>query len=365
VDKIRVGMIGTGQIGSRHIEEYQTIPDVEIVAVAGRDESKARRLAEEKRIPNYYDDYQKMLQRDDIEAVDICLHNNLHMPAALAAFKAGKNVFCEKPIAGSYTDGLRMVQAAESAGKKLSIQLSSLFQNETKAAKAIIDQGLLGRIYHARSVGYRRRGRPFVDGYGTAQFVQKEYSGGGAVLDMGVYHLGCILYLLGNPSVERVSGKTYQEVGMDPTRKEASGYNVEELGTGFIRLENNLSLDFFEAWAVNIDSMGGSMILGSKGGISLEPFGYSFGSGDLDLNAQVDMNTFDYLNHNIRANSTAFDSPLKHWIAALRGQVELLPTAAISLNVMLISEGIYISEKLGREVSAEEIKATSKSTSLL
>jgi len=364
MEKIRLGIIGTGQIAAVHIREYQQMAGVEVVAVAGRHEEKARQVAQTYQIPHYYDDFRNMVARDDIDMVDICLHNNLHMPAALTAFEAGKHVYCEKPIAGSFADGLKMVEAAKRAGLNLSIQLSSLFQNETKAAKAIIDQDLLGRIYHVRSVGLRRRGRPYVDGYGTPQFVQKETSGGGAVFDMGVYHLGCILYLLGNPAVVSISGKTYQEIDMDPGRKKTSGFDVEELGAGFIRLGGNLSLDFFESWAANLTSVSGSMILGSKGGICLEPFSFAFGSGDLDLNATPDMKTFDYLIHNIRQNSDAYDSPQKHWIAALQGRVDLIPTADIALNAMLISEGIYFSEQLGREVTANEVKLKSRSTSL-
>ncbi len=366
MDRVRVGIIGVGQIGKRHIEEYQAMPEVEIVAIAGRDEGKTRQVGLDYQIPNTYTDFRSLLAREDIDGVDICLHNNLHAPAALAAFASEKHVFCEKPIAGSYADGSNMLQAAKKAGKMLSVQLSSLFRNETKAAKTLIDRGLLGRIYHARSVGYRRRGRPYVDGYGTAQFVQKASSGGGAVFDTGVYNLGLVLHLVGNPEVLTVSGKTYQEIPMDETRRQASSYDVEELGVGFIRLQNNLSLDFFEAWAANIETMTGSMILGSHGGICLEPFSFTFPAGDLDLSATPDMKTYDFLLHNTHANAQAYDSPQKHWIAALLGQVELLPIAEITLNAMLISEGIYLSQEHGREVTAEEIKSNSqlKSTSV-
>ncbi|RME51266.1 MAG: gfo/Idh/MocA family oxidoreductase, partial [Caldilineae bacterium] len=58
----------------------------------------------------------------------------------------------------------------------------------------------------------------------------------------------------------------------------------------------------------------------------------------------------------------AYDSPQHHWIAAVQGRVELLPTAEIALNCMLISEGIYLSNDLGREVTAEEVKEASVST---
>jgi predicted dehydrogenase len=361
-DRIRIGMIGVGQIGKSHLKKYAEIPDAEIVAVADINAAEAQRVAELYKIPHVYTDFRQMLQRDDILAVDVCLHNNLHRPATVAAFEAGKHVYCEKPMAGSFVDAQAMMDAARSLGRKFSIQLSTLFSNETKAAKALIDMGKLGKIYHARSTGFRRRGRPFVDGYGSAQFVQKDVAAGGALYDMGVYHIAAMLYLIGNPAPGRISGKVYQEMDMDEARRQSSGYNVEELGLGFVKFSGGLTLDLIEAWAVNLDKFDGSCIFGSQGGLRLEPFGYFFSQGDLDFNAGADLGGFSWRLHSLRANPDAYDSPQQHWVAALQGRVDLLPTAELALNTMLISEGIYLSDRLGHEVSAAEVLSESVST---
>jgi predicted dehydrogenase len=128
--------------------------------------------------------------------VDVCVHNNLHAPLTIAALKAGKHVYCEKPIAGAYADGLAMRDTAREVGRMLNIQLATLFSKETRIAKRLIEDGQLGNIYHARSSGFRRRGRPFVDGYGSHNFVRKPISGGGAMYDMAVYHIAQLLYLM-------------------------------------------------------------------------------------------------------------------------------------------------------------------------
>jgi predicted dehydrogenase len=362
MDNIRVGIIGVGQIGKAHLNNYQKIPGIEVVAIADIDIAEADRVGELYKIPTVYYKAQDMLKRDDIQAVDVCLHNNLHRSGTLAALYAGKHVYCEKPMAGSYIDALAMIEAARSAGLMLSIQLNTLFSKETKAGKSLIDSGLLGHLYHARSVGFRRRGRPYVDGYGTSRFVQKDISSGGALYDVGVYHIAAILYLLSNPKVERVSGKVYQETAMDAERQELSGYNVEELGMGFARLQGGLTLDIIESWAIHQESLGSSLIAGSKGGIRLEPFGFFHSLGDLDINATADLDGFDWRLHSLRPNPDAYDSAQQHWAAALLGRVPLLPTADLALNTMLISEGIYLSDRLGREVSAEEILSASVST---
>jgi predicted dehydrogenase len=362
--KIRVGMIGVGQIGKHHLDNYKQVAGAEIVAAADINEAEVRRVGELYQIPNLYTDFRKLLERDDIDAVDVCLHNNFHRPVTVAALEAGKHVYCEKPMAGAYIDAVKMLEAAQSAGKKLSIQIRNIFLNEAKAAKLLIDGGHLGKIYHARSSGYRRRGRPYVDGYGTPTFVQKRNSGGGALYDMGVYHINTILYLLGNPQVQRISGKTYQETEIDAARLQKSGYDVEELGLGFVRMENNVTLDIIEAWAVHMNAFEGSSIFGSQGGIRLEPFGFFRAIGDLDVDSTVNLGSLDWRLHTVREVGDGYDSSQHHWIAALQGRVDLLPTAEIALNTMLISEGIYLSNQLGREVSADEVMEMSVSTAV-
>ena len=364
-NKVRIGIIGVGQIGKRHLEYYkQKVQDTDIVAIADIDEAEAKRVSELHDVPHVYTDFNNLLQRDDIEAVDVCLHNNLHMPVTVAALRAGKHVYCEKPMAGAYTDAETMYRTAQELDRKLSIQINTLFAKETKAAKALIDEGVLGKPYHARSTGFRRRMRPYVDGYGSDTFVKKEIAAGGALYDMGVYHIARMLYLLDNPEVMRISGKLYQETPMDPARRESSGYNVEELGLGFVRLQDEITLDIIESWAIHMDRFEGSYVVGTTGGIRLDPFGLYQNIGDLQVDSTIDLDSYDWRTHALRENADAYDHPQRHWVAALQGRVELLPIAEIALNTMLISEGIYLSDQLGREVTAQEVKASSQSSSI-
>ena len=141
-------------------------------------------------------------------------------------------------------------------------------------------------------MGARRRGRPYVDGYGSPAFVQKDPAAGGALLDMGVYHIANLLYLLGNPAPKRISGRIYQELPMDPARHAASGYNVEEFGVGLVTLEKEITLNILEAWAIHMGGVVGSHLVGSQGGIRLDPFELFRSLGDLDLDARVDLEAF-------------------------------------------------------------------------
>ncbi|RMD73696.1 MAG: gfo/Idh/MocA family oxidoreductase, partial [Lentisphaerae bacterium] len=147
MSKVRIGFIGVGQIAKMHLERYAAIEDAEVVAACDIDENELARVCERFSIPDRYTDFRELLKRDDLDAVDVCLHNNLHAPVSIAALEAGKHVYCEKPIAGSYADGVRMLEAAQATGNKLHIQLGTLYSKETKAAKRLIDGGHLGRLY--------------------------------------------------------------------------------------------------------------------------------------------------------------------------------------------------------------------------
>ncbi len=363
-EEICIGIVGTGIIGKSHINKYKEIPGVKVLAIADIDEGEAQRVAAAQSIPHVFTDFRRILEMPAVQAVDVCVHNNKHAPISIAAMEAGKHVYCEKPIAGAYHDGRAMVETARRTGRMLHIQLSTLYSKEHKAAKKMVSEGLLGKVYYARSFGFRRRGRVYVDGYATPPFVQKVESGGGALFDMGIYHMAQVLDLLQNPAVETITGTTYQEVPMYEKQARDSGFNVEELGLGFARLAGGITLAIEESWALHYDDSESSKILGSRGGIKLNPLTYFSTAADVEYNALVDVNGPDRRWHRWVPEYDAYDSSQHHWIAALRGRVPLLPTAELALNVALISEGIYMSQRAGREVTAAEVVAESTSTAL-
>jgi predicted dehydrogenase len=363
-DKVRIGMIGVGQIGKQHVSQYKGIPEAEIVAIADVDEAEAKRVAGELGVTRVFTNFHDLLKLSDVQAVDVCLHNNFHAPVSIAAMEAGKDVYCEKPLAGSYADALSMIEARKRTGRKLMMQVGTVFAKSTKAAKRLIDEGQLGKIYYAKSSSYRRRGRPYVDGYGTSNFVQKEIAAGGAMYDMGIYHIVQILHLLGNPKVLTVSGATHNEVPMYEDRRRSGKWSVEEFGVALVRLEGGISFFIEEAWAINLGGTDGSKLAGSKGGITLEPFQYHTTIGDMEMNAGFELDSADTRWHQCNADYVAYDSCQKYWVAVQQGKAQLLDTAALGLSMMKIAEGIFLSQKLGREVTADEVEKASVSTAL-
>ncbi|MCL2016260.1 MAG: Gfo/Idh/MocA family oxidoreductase [Defluviitaleaceae bacterium] len=360
---VKVGIIGTGIIAHEHVAKYRAIADVEIVAACDILPDKLENFCKQYEIPNSYADYKKLLERDDLDLVSVCVHNNLHLPISKAVMQSGKHCYCEKPLAGAYVDALEIVKIAEETGKKLHVQLGRIYTPAVHAAKKFIQDGNLGKIYHARSYGYRRRGRPFVDGYAEKEFNSKYWAGGGALYDMGVYHISQLLYLLDLPKVERVVGKVYQELPMNEQRRKEGGFDVDELGCGFVSFENNITMDILESWAIHAGDFPNSLLAGNKGGLSIgvdEIYFYNEISG-YPLKSRIDTYAEQYRTRQIDPTLRLYDDSQQHFVGALQGKCPLLNTAEIALQTMLISEGIYMSSNLGREVTADEIVENSKS----
>jgi predicted dehydrogenase len=294
--------------------------------------------------------------------VDVCLHNNFHAPVSIAAMEAGKDVFCEKPMAGTYADALAMREASARTGQRLAIQMATVFTPETKAARRLIDAGMLGRLYYARAVSFRRRGRPYVDGYGTSNFVQKAVASGGALIDSGIYEIAQMLHLLDNPEVRTISGSTFQEIDMYADRRESGRYDVEEMALGFVRLAGGVTFDIEVSWAQHYTATEASKVLGAKGGVRLDPLGFFSTVADMEMDGAFDLKRAEYRLHSCDPTYEAYDSPQRHWVAIQQGRVPGIDTAGLALSTALISEGIYLSQQLGREVTPDEIRERSVST---
>ena len=355
-EKVRVGIIGVGQIGKSHVGRYQEIPDAEIVAVADLRAEEAQRVAQQYDIASVYTDYHELLGRGDIDSVDVCLHNRLHRPVSVDALEAGKNVYCEKPMSWTYRDAKAMHDAAQATGRMLHIQLATLYAPATRAAKKLIDGGHLGELYYAKSSHFRRRGRPFVDGYGTRAFVNTSTAGGGAMLDVAVYNISRMLFLLGNPKLGSVSGSTFQKLdNMYEDRRTSSEYDVEEFGLALIRLAGGITYIMEEAWAIHGDDPDSDYVYGSSGGLRVTPLHYYSTLADLEMDGTFDVDRAVWRWGQCDPTAIDYTSSERHWIAAQLGRVPLLDTAGIALNTALITEGVYLSSSLGREVTGREI----------
>ena len=291
--KLKAGVVGAGIIGKSHVRRYMEMRgDVELVALADINEAEAQRVAQANGIPRVFSDYRDLLAVDEIDTVDVCLPNFLHAPVTIAALEAGKHVYCEKPMARTGAEAQAMYEAAQKTGKQLHVQMGTVFTRETKAAKRLIEDGALGRVYYVKTSHGRRKGRVYVDGYATTHFVQKEKSGGGTLADTGIYNMARMVYLLDMPEPETASGSAFTEIPMDEKRRADSGFNVEEFAAGVVRFKNDVTMVVEEAWAA-FGEFDGDKLFGSLGGLRLNPFTLYTDLYGMDANVSFNLDSYE------------------------------------------------------------------------
>lgn len=155
---LNIGLVGYGFMGRTHSNAYKRVNDFFDVAyrpvlkaVCGRSEASARAFADQWGYESIETDWRNLVERKDIDAIDICTPNDTHAPIAIAAAEAGKMVLCEKPLARDLTESLPMVQAVEKAGVPNTVWYNYRRVPAVTLAKQLIDEGRLGRIFHYRA----------------------------------------------------------------------------------------------------------------------------------------------------------------------------------------------------------------------
>jgi predicted dehydrogenase len=156
--KLRIGLIGYGFMGRAHSNAYRKVGnffDLEhecvLQAACARDENKIKAFAQQWGYQSVETDWRKLIARKDVDAVDICVPNNLHAEIAIAAAKAGKMNLCEKPLAMNGEEGKRMVAVVEKAGVPNMVWYNYRRVPAVTLAKQLIDEGRLGIIFHYRA----------------------------------------------------------------------------------------------------------------------------------------------------------------------------------------------------------------------
>lgn len=143
---LRVGIIGAGRIGRVHAANLSLrIPDAKVLAVADVVEEAARHCAAAFGIPNATADYRDILDDPAIQAVLICAATDTHAPLIVEAAKAGKHIFCEKPIALSLDAIDRALAAVDSAGVQLQIGFNRRFDANFRRVRQAVEMGEIGR----------------------------------------------------------------------------------------------------------------------------------------------------------------------------------------------------------------------------
>ena len=337
--KVRAAVVGLGWPGMQHLKGYIADPRSEIIAVCDLDETHAAKVAAEYKIQNIYTNHLEMLKNRDIDAVSVCLPNFLHAPISIDALNAGKHVLCEKPPARSAQEAKAMADTAAENGKTLMYALVQRFGGNAQRLKQLVTAGELGDIYFGKAAYVRRRGIPIgKEGW----FVDRERSGGGALIDIGVHALDCIWWLMNSPRPVEVMGAVYSHFGhLVPDDVK---YDVDDGTFAQIRFENGATIILETTWALNLPGDNYIKVAGTKAGATLNPF---------TLYTEEDGKEVDKPLNAPRING--FDEEVKHFIGCIIDGKEPISSAEQGIMLMQMLDGIYASAENGQSIHIADL----------
>ncbi len=349
----KAGIIGCGGIARwAHSHFYKNDKRVKVAAVCDiiperADQYKADFFPDAEAVTDYMD----VLNREDIDFVDICTPNYLHSEVAIAAFAHGKHVFCEKPDAISPEKAIAMNEAAQKAGKLLMVMRNNRFADISKYAKDYVMSGRMGEIYSGRCGWQRRRGIPGKGGW----FTTKAQSGGGPLIDLGVHMIDLAIWLMGNPRPVAVSGAVFRKFADNDgssdsvnskfgDSKSGGTFDVEDLAMGMLRFDNGAVLQIEFSWASNVQGESRFVELrGTKSGIEWRDGNklniYSEDCGVL---------TQTTLGGNLTEDGHVRN--LRHFIDVIDGKTQPCFVPSQGIDMIKILSAVYKSAETGHEI---------------
>ena len=260
--KTTIAVIGCGRIANgAHFPAFSRMKNLRVKYACDLIEEKAKRAcADYPFIEQAITDYHIALADEEVEAVYVLTPNYAHYTVTMDALRAGKHVFCEKPVTVNYALSCEMAEEAQKRGLILNIGVCNRYQASVVKLAEMYKEGVFGNLYHVYCSFRSFRSIPGLGG----DFTTKSQSGGGVLIDWGVHFLDLILYILGGVKLKTVTCDTYCEMAKDmkayryetmwaeDTANIENGTNdVDDFVTGYIRTDK-ASISFNGAWAQNI-----------------------------------------------------------------------------------------------------------------
>lgn len=348
MEKLKIGIIGVGGISELHISGYLADSRCELTAFCDINEERLKYMGEKYGITRLYTDKDEMLKEcPELDAVSVCTWNAAHAECTIAALNAGKHVICEKPMAMNAKEALEMKEVAQRNNKLLMIGFVRRYGKDAHVTKDFIDSGDFGEIYYAKATYLRRAGAP------GGWFGNKQLSGGGPLIDLGVHVIDLARYLAGNPKPVSVYAATFKKLGNRSNLKLTEKYgietnnkvfDVEDLATALIRFDNGFVVSVEASFSLNIkNDIGTIQLFGTKAGAILDP----------ELEIFTENN--DYLTNISFKESTAlsfdglFESEIKHFIDCIADGSDCISPAEDGIVLMKILDAAYRSAETGHE----------------
>ena len=350
MSKVKLAIIGAGNIANAHLDAYKHVADVEIYAACDINPARLAKTCDKYGIERRYTDVDTMLaELPELDAADVCVWNCNHAECSIKALNAGLHVLCEKPMAYTAKEAEEMKAAAERNGKLLMIGFVLRFSDEAKIAMDFIQKDYLGEIYYSKAQYVRRHGNP------GGWFGDKARSGGGPIIDLGVHVIDLTRYLMGNPkpvsvyavASNRLGDRKFIKTGpgwVPEDAKEDDVCTVEDFATALIRYDNGACTYLETSYDINGEDIGKKQLFGTKGGMDLSN-GVKLYTTVNDFMADIDVKTANY-----KGGCDMFVAEMSHFIDCVKNGTPCRAKAEDGISVMKILDAIYESARTGHEV---------------
>jgi len=331
MEKTRLGIVGLGWVSQViHLPILLKSHDVEVVAACDTDRRRGKLVAEKFGIPHFYENIQQMLDGTDLSAVIVATSTDAHKEVTLASLRAGKDVLVEKPIARRYSEALEMAEAAVATKRRLMVGMNHRFRPDTMILKSFIEGNELGEVYFVRTGWLRKRNLD------TSWIVQKDLSGGGVFLDLGIVMLDMALWMMGYPVVKRVGASHFNH----------KTHQVEDTSLVSLTLDNGSRIHIEVSWSMYLeDDLYFCHVFGSDGTATLNP---------LQVNKELHGSLVNLAPAKIESPQHLFkrsyENELKHFLGAIRGVHPVISTAEEAVQRMRVADAVYRSVRLGKEI---------------
>lgn len=339
--KLSIGVIGAGSIGDVHLTGYAADPkNVSIQAICDKNPSRLAEMGEKFGVPaeHRYQDYRKMLNREKMDAVSVCLPNAFHFDAASEAIRHGCHVLVEKPMVLTLQEARTLQKLHAKNQVKFMVAFSHRFMAANIAARKLIARNVIGKPFMIR-VRFAHSG-PYPGWAQSDWFYKRKYAGGGALLDMGIHAIDICQYFMGPIKSVAAEVRTLRK-------------NIEVDDNAVMLLDfggDKKALGYIECGWTSGPGFAGIEIYGDKGTLLLE----LFKQGRVIRGVTNPDGTYEVKDELIPVNEEKTHWPLQmeSWIKHLQGKktVTEIPGMAEGISSLAIAIAATESSKTGKRV---------------
>ncbi len=331
MEKVKIGIIGLGGVAQLvHLPNLVKVPNADLTAVAEINKNRLLTISEKFNVKEKYSSYKEMLEKSEIDAVIIATPTSTHTDIAIDCLNAGKDVLVEKPLARTYAEAKKIVDASKKNKKKLMVGMNLRYRPDTMLLRSFITTKEIGEPFYIKCGWIRKQSS------GEKWFTRKEQSGGGVIFDLGIHLLDLSLWLLDYPEITSVSTQNFFH----------NTKNVEDTSISCIKCDNSAVINMEVSWSLPVEKDHFFLdVFGTKGSFSSNPF---------RLYKKVDNNYINLTPTQVENPTVLFKksylNELKSFIGAIKELNPVFSSGEEAMHRMKIIEAMYLSAEKKQEV---------------